>query len=92
MFNVDNQPASTAAQLAFVILGEAYSELAQALRKIDDEPARELLKTVEVRAQLKMEMFNVGAAESSGDRELVSQAAQPVSLLLRSAHMTALPV
>jgi len=81
---------NTAAQLAFVLLGEAYADLARSLLKIDEEPARELLRSVELRAQRKLDSFHEHDADATSDRELMNHAAQPVLVVLRGSHAAAL--
>ncbi|GEP12760.1 hypothetical protein [Methylobacterium gnaphalii] len=86
MFIVNGHLADPAAQLAVIIMGEAPSELAKILRRIDEEFPCDLLKTVEITAHLKIKTVNIGFEEPSGDRERPSQAAQP-SFYSSEAHL-----
>jgi hypothetical protein len=74
-----------AARLAFSLMRSAYLDLAQALLRIDEEPARELLQTVENRIAYRL--GSAGAVEADGTLQetAIAIAAGRVQTVLREA-------
>ena len=89
MINMDQLPDSDAAKVAFVMLSEAYMDLAQTLLRIEEEPARELLRGIEQRAALKLDSVETDGADPIADIETVALAAVPFRAVLREALVAA---
>ncbi|MGU3537355.1 hypothetical protein [Methylobacterium sp. A54F] len=75
-----------AAKVAFDLLREAYLDLAQMLLRIEEEPARELLKNVEQLTSLKLSCLDHASLAGTAEQAAVAMAAQPVQDVLRAAH------
>ena len=69
---------------AFNLLREAYFDLAHTLLRIEEEPARELLRSVEQRTALKLTNFD--ALESASDAEILAMAGPSVCAVLKDAQ------
>lgn len=71
-----------AARFAFSLLRSAYLDLAQALLRIDEEPARELLEAVEHRIVFRLGTLAADDADGRvGEAALVVAAGQVRSVL-----------
>ncbi|GJE33469.1 hypothetical protein [Methylobacterium oxalidis] len=76
-----------AARISFDLLREAYIDLAHRLLSIEEEPARELLRSVEQRAVLKISTLCDSEAVLMPNPEVLAAAAAPVCAVLREAQI-----
>ena len=76
----------TATRLAFSLMRGAYLDLAQMLRRIEDEPARELLETVENRIAYRLGSLGQGFPEDAPQQSAIATAAGRVRAVLREAQ------
>ncbi len=85
-----NQIADHAeARVAFSLLRDAYMDLAQTLLRIEEEPARELLRGVEQRTSLRLVTADGETASEGPGSGTFAKAAEPVCAVLRAAQAAA---
>ena len=76
----------TAAAMTFGLLRDAYLELASAILRIDEAPARELLEAVETRTTLRVTSLGHDLLKDPRERVALATAATPVLCVLREAQ------
>lgn len=80
--------SEAATRLAFSLMRQAYLDLARSLRSIEEEPACELLQSVENRLQYRLDGSGQSDSRNSSHHEAIASASWRVRRVLREALET----
>ncbi len=77
--------SEAATRLAFSLMRRAYLDLARSLRSIEDEPACELLRSIENRLKDRLDGSQQSGSEDPSRRDAMMSASRRVRRVLREA-------